>query len=189
MPFPASAVRDSTLYSVSGRQMKDAISDDCDFRPDLRETGPVRPFLLSVMLYSTWRLIPQRSIGWTASSLILSFLPELLHVWNEYKSSRVRAEGTPAAVLPVSAKLRLEIPTMGCVACVNKIDTSIRQCETSGRIIRGTSWLDGGSQKGGRAEVLISGSDETDMERIQDDIMKAVKGAGFDCTVESLVVQ
>ena len=169
--------------------MKDAISDDCDFRPDLRETGPVRPFLLSVMLYSTWRLIPQRSIGWTASSLILSFLPELLHVWNEYKSSRVRAEGTPAAVLPVSAKLRLEIPTMGCVACVNKIDTSIRQCETSGRIIRGTSWLDGGSQKGGRAEVLISGSDETDMERIQDDIMKAVKGAGFDCTVESLVVQ
>ena len=141
------------------------------------------------MLYSTWRLISQRSIGWTITSLILSFLPEFLHVWNEYKSSRARAEGPSAADLPVSAKLRLEIPTMGCVACVNKIDTSIRQCESSGRIIRGTSWLDDGSQKGGKAEVLISGSDETDVERIQNDIMNAVKSAGFDCTVESLVMQ
>ena len=141
------------------------------------------------MLYSTWRLISQRSIGWTLSSLILSFLPELLHVWNEYKSSRARAKDPSAADLPVSAKLRLEIPTMGCVACVNKIDTSIRQCESSSRIIRGTSWLDDGSQKGGKAEVLISGSDETDVKRIQKDVMNAVKGAGFDCTVESLVIQ
>ena len=160
----------------------------------------MRPYLLSVLLLSTWKLLPQRSIGWSALSLFLAFLPEVLHLWNasqtrgwkQQKSNvnKVNSSKGEADALgnSVTATLRLNIPTMGCVACVNKIDSSIRKCESavSNTIIEEASWLNEGQEKGGRAELKISASNSDGVQKVVDEVVLAVGNAGFDCKVESL---
>jgi hypothetical protein len=82
--------------------------------------GPVRPILLSLLLFSTWKLSSQRPIGWTILSLFLAFLPELVHIFNliktnQWKKRQISFQNNDV----VTAKLQLQIPGMGCVACVN----------------------------------------------------------------------
>ena len=84
-----------------------------------------------------------------------------------------------------SAKLTLDCPTMGCVACVNKIDNSIRQCESSANIIEETSWLTDTS-KGGKAELLISTTTKEDIDQVVDEVINAVNKSGFECSVDSI---
>ena len=100
------------------------------------KTGPIRPVLLALLLMSTWKLhVTGRSLGWTVVSLLLAFLPELVDIWNtnrtqQWQRSDMNPGGnydekaaTSLSSLPIDAKVRLTIPTMGCVACVNKVDT------------------------------------------------------------------
>eukprot|EP00970_Alexandrium_tamarense_P018535 scaffold13347_cov188-Alexandrium_tamarense.AAC.4 len=86
------------------------------------------------------------------------------------------------------ATLRLAIPSMGCVACVNKIDTSIRNCKyyVSSNINQERSWLTDDSQKGGMAELSIWASSSDDVQKIAEEVVSAVTNAGFECKVDSL---
>lgn len=77
---------------------------------------------------------------------------------------------------------------MGCVACVNKVDTSIRLCKLAGNIRGETSWLTEGSTKGGKAELSISARSREEIETIVEEVVSAVSSAGFRCTVDSLQV-
>jgi copper chaperone CopZ len=90
--------------------------------------------------------------------------------------------------ITVEATLTLNIPTMGCVACVNKVDASIRGCNSAARIREETSWLTGGAAKGGAAELVILGRTNEEINRVVDEVVAAVKDAGFRCDVESLRV-
>lgn len=159
--------------------------------------GPIRPILLPIMLLSTWTLLPQRSLGWTFLSLFLAFLPESLDIWNTVRSRQWQQTSRDnnnkvgaSSLLPVSAKLRLNCPTMGCVACVNKIDTSIRQCKSAANNIREEmSWLTETAKKGGTAELTISATTNEEIDRIAKEVVAAVEKAGFQCDVESLRVE
>ena len=93
---------------------------------------------------------------------------------------------TSSLPLPMTAKIRLNVPTMGCVACVNKVDTSIRQSKSSANIREETSWLTDGSKKGGFAELLVSGESKEEIDGIAEEVVAAVKTAGFQCNVETL---
>ena len=84
-----------------------------------------------------------------------------------------------------SAKLTLDCPTMGCVACVNKIDRSIRQCKSSANIIEETSWLVDTS-KGGKAELLISAATKKNIDQVVDEVIACVNKSGFECSVDSI---
>ncbi|KAL7539213.1 hypothetical protein ACHAXR_010881 [Thalassiosira sp. AJA248-18] len=163
--------------------------------------GPIRPILLPILLFSTWKLLPQRPLGWTILSLILAFLPELVDIWNTNRSRQwqqkhvdddsknvVEESTSTSSYVAKTAKLRLNIPTMGCVACVNKVDTSIRQCKSAPNIREETSWLTDSSAKGGMAELLISAKSNEDIDLIAEEVVDAVKNAGFHCDVESLQV-
>jgi len=83
-----------------------------------------------------------------------------------------------------SAKLTLDCPTMGCVACVNKIDNSIRQCKSSANIIEESSWLTDTSTKGGKAELLISAATKEEIDQIVDEVINAINKSGFECSVD-----
>ena len=50
------------------------------------------------------------------------------------------------------------------------------------------SWLTDGTAKGGVAELLILGKTNEEIDAIANDVLVAVKNAGFDCTVDSLAV-
>ncbi len=127
-------------------------------------------------------------------SLSLAFLPELVDVSNANRSKQwrlIRDDGKhdtgDNSSITVEAKLTLNIPTMGCVACVNKVDASIRGCNSAYRIKEETSWLNG-AKDGGAAELTIMGETNEEIDRIVKEVVASVKLAGFRCDVESLLV-
>ncbi|KAL7496245.1 hypothetical protein ACHAWT_004466 [Skeletonema menzelii] len=75
---------------------------------------------------------------------------------------------------------------MGCIACVNKIDTSIRQCESAASITQEKSWLTEGPGKGGMAELKISGQSTEDIDKVIQNVVTAIENAGFECKTERL---
>ncbi|KAL3778790.1 hypothetical protein ACHAW5_006756 [Stephanodiscus triporus] len=166
-----------------------------------RWSGPIRPAILPLLLMSTWKLLPYQAWGWTVLSISLAFLPELVDIWNANRSRRWRRTHvddkcdtgeeitalSPSSIT-VEAILTLNIPTMGCVACVNKVDASIRGCNSAASIREETSWLTGGTAKGGAAELRILGRTNEEIKRVVDEVVAAVKDAGFRCDVESLRV-
>eukprot|EP01082_Thalassiosira_pseudonana_P000855 g830.t1 g830 contig10:810676-811267(-) len=149
--------------------------------------GPIRPFLLPLLLTSTWKLLSQRSYGLASISLLIGFLPEVVHLWNA-SQTRQRFNSGTTPNFKTRATLRLAIPSMGCVACVNKIDTSIRNCKyyVSSNINQERSWLTEDSQKGGMAELSIWASSSDDVQKIAEEVVSAVTNAGFECKVDSL---
>eukprot|EP00984_Skeletonema_dohrnii_P002365 scaffold821_cov123-Skeletonema_dohrnii-CCMP3373.AAC.5 len=151
--------------------------------------GPVRPLLLPLLLISTWNLLPQRSLGWTALSLFLAFLPELVYIFNSLARNQWKKEKyTSLQNNAVTARLQLAIPTMGCIACVNKIDTSIRQCDSATSITQEKSWLTEGSEKGGKAELKISAQSREEIDKVVQNVVTAIKNAGFESETESLQI-
>lgn len=150
--------------------------------------GPVRPLLLPLLLLSTWNLLPQRSLGWTALSLFLAFLPELMYIFNSIARNRWKKQNNDTSLQnnALTANIQLAIPTMGCIACVNKIDTSIRQCESAASITQEKSWLTEGPGKGGMAELKISGQSTEDIDKVIQNVVTAIENAGFECKTERL---
>jgi len=151
--------------------------------------GPVRPLLLPLLLLSTWNLLPQRSLGWTALSLFLAFLPEVVYIFNSLARNQWKREkDTSLQNNAVTATLQLAIPTMGCIACVNKIDTSIRQCDSATSITQEKSWLTEGPGKGGMAELKISAQSTEEIDKVVQNVVTAIKNAGFESDTESLQI-
>lgn len=137
-------------------------------------------------------------------SLLLAFLPELMDVWNTNRSQQWqqkrnngvlegianRENKSTSSTLPIEAKVKLIIPTMGCVACVNKVDSSIRQCisAANNKIREEKSWLADNAAKGGMAELTVLGNTKEDINNIVEDVIAAVTVAGFECKVASIRV-
>jgi copper chaperone CopZ len=146
--------------------------------------GPLRPYFLAVLLFATSMSIPMKRnmVALTAFKLLLAFLPELLHAYNNRQTKPTKAQ---LQNWPVHADVEMAVPTMGCVACINKINNSI-QNRGLGRILDSESWLNE-SEKGGRSRVLFVASSEDDAAEIAGVLVDAVVEAGFDhSTIESL---
>ena len=84
---------------------------------------------------------------------------------------------------PINAKITLDIPTMGCVACINKINSSIRGCGVSTSIQDEKSWL---KDQGGVAELTVSAGSIDDINTIALEVKRAVDKAGFHCEIKSI---
>jgi len=152
--------------------------------------GPIRPYFLSFLLYSTVISFPGVGIGhWIQTALfsfVLSLLPELLYVWNERTVSKKPMSVHPGA--GVSATVELIIPSMGCVACVNKVDNSIQKSCKSENLIESRSWLTE-NPKGGRAKFALMAGSKRDVDKIVHTILESVSNAGFPCSVELEVIE
>jgi len=103
----------------------------------------------------------------------------------------------------VESTIELDIPTMGCVACINTIDAALWKVKPAKRsgtvdsdanveIVQAASSLyhpltDGPDKKGGRAVVKLRASPEIGQNAIQAALVDAVAQSGFDgATVQSV---
>jgi len=168
--------------------------------------GPLRPYFLSVMFVSTvtpWSL-PQAPWPNPAQAVAdlavwaVALLPEVVHARNgwlarqqspggssEEMGGSVVADREKDSSAMETAILELNVPGMGCAACVLKIDSSIRGCTTKvGHVVRSSSWLTD-EPKGGKARVVLSADSIEGMDTLLASIVGAVNGAGFHCEVDS----
>ena len=156
--------------------------------------GPSRPYFLS--LWVVWQgsqkaRLSARPSGWHLASWLVQgvivFLPELLYLWNT-RSSRP-AKNSPDTQLPLKIAVELDIPTMGCVACVNKIQSTLKNDDNKVFV---SAWLLPPSmekeKRGGRATVQFSAANQGQVDALVNDMIQQVEEkAGFvPCLVRSV---
>lgn len=158
--------------------------------------GPLRPYFLSVLFVSTATTFPAHhsrtaDVQWLQRTLLrwcVALMPEMVQLWNVYVAERTRRRRNEMKVGDVVATIELTIPTMGCVACINKIDSSMQKCAPN-QIEEAKSWLEP-SGKGGKALVRGVASSKQDAEKLAESLVQAVRAAGFEpCSVESIRIE
>mmetsp|Transcript_28658 Transcript_28658/g.61482 ORF Transcript_28658/g.61482 Transcript_28658/m.61482 type:complete len:367 (+) Transcript_28658:292-1392(+) len=157
--------------------------------------GPVRPYLLAFMVAYHTALSSTSGSAMIAFRYAVAFMPEFVFWWNDIlrlRWSRKRAvTGGPnenstessSSSSPVTATLIVEVPTMGCVACVNKVESTLRQCSPE-NIDGAASWLNPsapseGKKKGGRAKIEVRASSRDELDELAISVVGAIEDAGF----------
>lgn len=142
--------------------------------------GPVRPYFLALLVFFTLTRPPALStsiLRWT-----VALLPEVLHLWNSRRPRRL----PPVAASTPTAQIELDIPSMGCVACIANIDAALLDADRL-RVRQAVSSLHPLGQKGGVATVEVAAEDDAELYAIVDALIEAVGKAGFDgCTVAAI---
>ena len=140
--------------------------------------GPVRPIFLALLV--GLNILTGASVQQSFWRYTLALMPEGVQLWNELAKRRwhntvMRGEaGTPK----LRASILIDIPTMGCVACINKIDAKLRNCAPS-NVIEASSWLEK-DKKGGSARLDVFAENEEDLQSLSHTIVKTIDGAGFE---------
>ena len=146
-----------------------------------KRLGPLRPYFLGLLATVVLPTLSRRPLR-AMAAIFLALLPELVHVWNRSVSSRktTAAELLPPADdanLSVMGEVELDVPTMGCVACINKIDSSIR-ARVAPNLVACEAWLEP-SGKGGKAHVKFWAASPEEVHEIAERVTAAVQDAGF----------
>ena len=163
--------------------------------------GPCRPFFLSMLFLSTRSSIHQYLPVWNHVFIpwMIALMPEWIHLFNTYLVKQFRAKQTNIVKTAnetnvsdiLSAELELNISGMGCVACIQKIDSSTRN--SSNNVKDASSWLlpkeMNGQKKCGKAIVLIKGGSIKDLEHSATKVIQAVEKAGFQCDSKQLTIK
>ena len=156
--------------------------------------GPIRPYLMAVMVtYYSFQSSPSAMLFRYAIAL----MPELVFGWNELVRStwnRRRISGDMVEGSMVKATIVVDVPTMGCVACVNKIESSLRN-SVPDYIETASSWLNPkekveGGKKGGQAKIEVKATSRDDLDNLAQSLVGAIEDAGFHgATIKELEIQ
>jgi len=170
--------------------------------------GPLRPYFMGLLTYFTMTpfLGPKLlSPKWFSLGLSwgLAWLPELLHTFNNFRNgSNALDSSTRSTTFQKKVTVQIHVPTMGCVACVNKIQNSLNAClseklpaDSSYKV---DSWLVDKDakiptefegvrlEKGGIAQIVLETPDEDHQGNIQFSALinelslaKTIEEAGF----------
>ena len=136
--------------------------------------GPVRPYFLGILFMSNLRHRPPLStLVWRSA---VALLPEIVFVYNSWQRERTTLTTIETSNLQNMDQfvLEVDIPTMGCVACINAIDSRLRQVPG---VLQVSSGLKPLGEKGGSAAVVVATDDTATMTN---HIIEAVAEAGFD---------
>ena len=89
--------------------------------------GPIRPVFIGVLGYLSILSDPFKHFGQMIVSWGMALLPEWLYIWNKYKPkvSISHHRNEKAIISKRTMTVQLHVPSMGCVACVNKINSSL----------------------------------------------------------------
>ena len=159
--------------------------------------GPLRPYFLALLFSATATTFPFRQskamvVNWAWYSILrwfVALMPELVHLWNVYAPGIIqRHADNDREADKLFTTIEMTIPSMGCVACINKIDSSVRRCAPD-QIEEAKSWLEP-SGKGGRTLVRAITSTEEEAERLAQSLVDAVRDAGFQtCSLDSIRIE
>lgn len=139
--------------------------------------GPVRPYFLGILLMANIRHRPAASTLLWRSSVAL--LPEIVFLYNTWQQTSQKRNAETMQQLDLQEGMEqfvmeLDIPTMGCVACINAIDARLRRIPG---VVQVSSALKPLGATGGSAQVVVSTNDATAMTN---SIIEVVADAGFD---------
>lgn len=155
--------------------------------------GPLRPYFISLLLYTTITTFSKEKVVHFVFSWLVAFMPEFVHIVNSKNDGHRKAPRmtamteSSAVVLPKQIVVELDVQDMGCVACINKINGSMRTFNSN--VIEAKSWLNEDGVKGGKTRVVYQVEQEATDEMVQqatEEICKVVKDAGFQCEIASV---
>lgn len=153
--------------------------------------GPLRPYFVATLIFKSIEMFTSTQtihIVKFTSAWFLALLPEFIHFMNNRRASKVRVLLNDECYYSNDAKrilVTLNIPSMGCVACINKIDATIQNLE---HVINGSSRLNN-IGKGGIGTVLLECSNDTNVGTITQKLVQSVTDAGFPCEIDSISMQ
>jgi copper chaperone CopZ len=138
--------------------------------------GPVRPYFLGLLFVTTLRsrAAAPATLLWRWG---VALLPEVVHVsntWRQQQQAQAAVTTTDATLAATHYELELEIPTMGCVACIQSIDASLANVPG---VLHVTSELLPLGQKGGRATLRVATDDDPTL--LTNLLVDAIRQAGF----------
>jgi len=149
--------------------------------------GPLRPYFVSILLFTTIASFPHNKAAYVVLSWCIAFMPEAIHYTNQSLARGDRLEGdtaSPSSGLPIiRTVIELDIKDMGCVACIKKIDGTLRKLNPN--IVEASSWLNEDA-KGGKARVIVDTLTRDDVDNIVEGIVASVKDRGFQCEIGSI---
>lgn len=160
--------------------------------------GPIRPYFLSLFLLLFTSDLSRKSIVWstTLTRVTVVISPELVHLFNSWRSQRRVADLLQSTDITttnlkdstvangpqaIRATVQLEIPTMGCVACINTIDGTLqRQTSLRAQVVRAASALHPLGRKGGSATVEVVAEGEQALTEMIRQLQEATDRIGFE---------
>lgn len=144
--------------------------------------GKFRPYFVSILLYSTISNIPMEKSKFIIPWLV-TLMPEMVHFINKRNQRKqtfnknISQEETD---LTHQVKLNIDVLDMGCVACINKIESTLRH--TFDNIINLHSYLHDNS-KGGEVSIKLSVK-KNEIKSVTNDIINAIEVNGFKCKLK-----
>jgi copper chaperone CopZ len=145
--------------------------------------GPVRPLFLAMLV--SLNIFTGASLRQSLWRYSIALMPEGVHFWNELRKrqwrNRVESTANSADQSRIRATVMVDIPTMGCVACINKIESSLRACAPN-NVLTASSWLEE-DRKGGCAKLDVYVDSEDDLKALSQTVVDAIERAGFQDSV------
>ena len=159
--------------------------------------GPVRPYFFSLFVVlqtdaalKIWSAAIQgkssaaqvlRRAAWSLAQVGVALLPEALDVYNRWRNNKRADLATDDASMALKATIRLEVPTMGCVACVNTIDAALnrRGIAQRARVLRASSALHPLGEKGGSVAIEAVAESDAALAELVSKLIGAAGSAGF----------
>jgi hypothetical protein len=137
--------------------------------------GPSRPYFLSLLFYLTF-VTSATSLPQILLRFSIAFLPEMLHTWNN-RHKFLHPKNAPSIGSGMTATLEFDVPSMACVACINKIDSTLRNKGYENVDV--TSWLDPALPKGGATKVTLTVESKEEAEAIGQSLVETFASIGF----------
>ena len=144
--------------------------------------GPLRPLLVSMQLFLTISSVITREFNmtWLIMSWTLTFTPEIVGFLNIKKRNTSQKEFVVTVDDTEKIKvIDLYVTDMGCVACINKIESTVRKSYPND-MLRIESRLND-SRKGGQVRLFFKSSSTQTAKIISKEVISLIHGAGFDC--------
>ena len=149
--------------------------------------GPLRPIFISILLFTTVTSlsIEKSQVVRMTLSWLIAIMPEIVHYINK---SDFRARTNPNEKSNteglMETYIKINIENMGCVACINKIDSIVRNT-FYGNVPRFYSWLHDSEKAGGTMQIILEGDQsEGEIKSNTKRIVAALRKNGFTCQIE-----
>ena len=152
--------------------------------------GPLRPYFMALLMVLSWNNAAG-NVAWTTRGILtlltrwsVALLPEGLYWFNKYVvEARANTRAQDLSLNTLTALVELDIPTMGCVACINSIDKALQRHE--GVHYASASLHE--QKKGGMAAVQVVGASATQIQERVEELCSVVEQAGFGgCVVKNV---
>ncbi len=139
--------------------------------------GPLRPFFVTILLYYTVTSFSLKEVKFIVLWLV-TLMPEIVHMINITKGRKQMSKPSIQNENTFITDLNIQVLDMGCVACINKIESTLAR-DFPDSIVHVNSRLND-VEKGGEVSIKVLSSDK-EFQSITDGIMSSIEKAGFKC--------